>query len=57
MNFPKSEKELQKDIEIEWEFFRGTDEGERLCRLGFFTTIALHFCKYYVNKKMKEKEK
>ena len=50
----KTDKDLKKDIELEWEYFRGTQEGERVCKLGFFTTIALHFCEYYVTKKMKE---
>jgi hypothetical protein len=39
---------LSKDIEMAWEEFRGTTEGEKVCRLGYFTMVAITFCRYYI---------
>lgn len=52
--FPVTEKELMKDIELHWEKYRGTNEGKQVTELGFFTTIALYFTKYYVQQKLKK---
>jgi hypothetical protein len=38
-----------KDIEMAYETWRGTSEAERLIDMGYFTIIALYFCKYYVD--------
>jgi len=48
-----NDKELMKDIEMAWEDFRGTEEGKRVTEMGFFTTIALYFTRYYVKRKNK----
>lgn len=39
---------LVKDIEMAWEEFRGTSEGEKVCSLGYFTMVAITFCRYYI---------
>jgi len=43
-----SEKEIMADIEFAYEQWRGTKEAEELIIFGYYTAIALHFCKFYI---------
>ena len=43
--------QLEKDIEFQYESFRGTEIAKRCVRGGYFATMAIEFCKYYVKKK------
>lgn len=40
-----------REIEMAWENWRGTREAEKVIEIGFFTTIAITFCKYYLRSK------
>lgn len=50
-----SDEDLDKEIELAWEKWRGTREAEHLIELGFFTTISLAFCRYFIKNRRKDK--
>jgi len=44
-------KELDKDIELAWEEWRGTSDGRICTEQGFYTIVAFHFLKFYLNRR------